>query len=59
MSDSGEPAHLSELPPAHNLILSVDGQSPQSTLMSHDLADKTVAELKEMGFEDVVQMDLR
>jgi hypothetical protein len=25
MSDSGEPKHLSELPPAHNLILSVDG----------------------------------
>jgi len=58
---------VEEMPPAQNLVLSLDGQSPapfaiQQTgpnkhapadpdkMMNLDIANKTIGELKEMGF---------
>ena len=56
MTDEGEPTHLDGLPPHQHMVISTDG-SPVSQ-MPFDIADKTVAEIKSMGFEEVLNVDV-
>jgi hypothetical protein len=72
MTDSGEAMSLEDLPPSQNLVLSLDSMSPEAlskgglsdkpdplTAPTHELMNKSIAELKEMGAEEMLSMDFR
>lgn len=52
MTKEGEAGTLDSFKPHKHMVFSTDG-TPASD-MPFDLVDKTVAEIKEMGFEEVV-----
>jgi hypothetical protein len=54
LSEKGDPVTLENMEPVKNIVYSVDGQQ-----LPFDITNKTVKELREMGFKDLLTFDMQ
>ena len=54
LNQQGDPASLDEVEPNKNLVYSLDGEQ-----LPFDVTNKTIKELRDIGFRDVVSFDMK
>ena len=53
MSKDGEPMKFGEMSPSSSFIMNLDGTVDDKQLTKADIVNKSISELKEMGFTSV------